>query len=91
MENKLKTLSEKIQKHSFMTDEGISVINTDMLDTILEEFIRLLKEEISDINKHMDLHNVDECDCCEKNWKSIYESLEIIDKLAGSKLTGANE
>ena len=52
----------------------------------VKEFIKRVKEEISDINKHMDLHNVDECDCCEKNWASIYRALEIIDKNAGEKL-----
>ena len=61
---------------------GMEVIRIEKV----KEFIRLLKEEIININKKLDLHNVDECECCEKNWKSIYESLEIIDKLAGEKL-----
>ena len=52
----------------------------------IKEFIKMLKEEGSDVNKHLDLHNVDECECCEKNWKCVYEILEIIDKLAGKSL-----
>jgi len=51
-----------------------------------KEFIKRLKEEISNINKKLDLHNVDECECCEKNWKCVYEILEIIDEFAGDKL-----
>lgn len=47
----------------------------------LSNLKKRLEGEISDINKRLDLHNVDECECCEKNWKSIYECLEIIDKL----------
>jgi hypothetical protein len=45
----------------------------------LQEFKEELKEKASNVNKTLDLHNVDECECCEKNWKCVYEILQIID------------
>jgi hypothetical protein len=44
----------------------------------LKKVLHDLKEEIIDVNKHLDLHNVDECECCEKNWKCVNEILQLI-------------
>ena len=50
-----------------------------------QEKIKKLKEEASNVNKKLGLHNVDECECCEKNWKCVYEILELIDKIMRGK------
>jgi len=53
----------------------------------VKKFIKKLKEEVDEYRKkRFQIHNVDECDCCEKNLNNIFKILEKIDKLAGDKL-----
>jgi len=78
---KLKTLKDLKGKYAFYNEE-----TEDDLFNAVKEIIKKMKKEICDVNKRLDLHNVDECECCEKNWESVYNILEIIDKFAGEDL-----
>jgi hypothetical protein len=83
MKNKEFNLSEKIHKSK---EKGLFNYPSFFWASDVKEFIRLLKEKAGNVNKKLGLHNVDECECCEKNWECVYEILELIDKLAGDKL-----
>ena len=91
LSEKIKQLDEMIELKELNAD--FSSISERQLIGVYEElkkdikeFIKRLEEKASNVNKHLGLHNVDECECCEKNWKCVYEILEIIDELAGDKL-----
>jgi len=75
MKTELKTLKGLKGKYAFYNEE-----TEDDLFNNLKEIIKQMKKEIFDVNKKLDLHNVDECECCEKNWKCVYEIVQIIDK-----------